>query len=94
MELERGTFENLKLIEHILARQEKIVESLEKSQESTDNLVSWSAMMPYTRRYSIRLAIGFFGFHFDKQVENTFFIPEAANYGFFFYANDRYAFMD
>jgi hypothetical protein len=66
MELEQGTFENLKLTEHILTRQEK-------SQESTVNLVSWSAMVPYTRQYSIRLAIGvFFGFHFDKQVENTF----------------------
>ena len=58
MELERGTFENVKLIEHILTRQEK-------SQQSTVNLASWSAIVPYTRRYSIRLAIGgFFWFPF------------------------------
>lgn len=43
---------------------------------------------------SARNRFFFLGFHFDKQVESTFLVSEAANYGFFFYANDRYAFMD
>jgi len=51
-------------------------------------MVSYGAI--YATVFNSARNRGFFwGFHFDKQVENAFLVSEAANYGFFFYANDK-----
>ena len=93
MELERGTFENLQLIEHISKskKNSRVVRTKSRIYRQLSTTVSYGAI--YATVFNSAHNRFVFCFHFDKQVENAFSLSGAASYGFFFYADDRYVFM-